>query len=117
MRGSNIVSAIHNLKMAQEYIDDFIRSKPNSLGAKIFTNYRNKIEWIFKDLITNTLLDRVLVEAIKNEINSDVFTVPAITEKVSLLNPEQREIIEATIDAMLNGEDVKIVDLQDEVKS
>jgi hypothetical protein len=30
-----------------------------------------------------------------------------------LLNPEQREIIESTIDAMINGEEVKIVDINE----
>jgi len=42
-----------------------------------------------------------------------VFAVPAILEKVALLTPEQREIIEATLDAMINGEVVKIVDINE----
>ena len=36
--------------------------------------------------------------------------MPAINEKVALLSPEQREIIEETIDAMLAGEEVEIID-------
>jgi len=32
---------------------------------------------------------------------------------VALLNPDQREIIELTIDAMIGGEEVKIVDINE----
>jgi hypothetical protein len=43
MNGSNIISAIHHLKMAQEYYEDFIREYPDSAGSRLFKSYVNKI--------------------------------------------------------------------------
>lgn len=50
-------------------------------------------------------------DGIKNEIKSDVFAVPAILEKIALLNPDQRDLIESAIDAMLDGIEVKMKDI------
>jgi hypothetical protein len=110
-RGANIISAIQNLKMAQEQFEDFIREFPESQGAKLFKLYSRKIDWIFTDISTHPFLTKDVRDGIKAEIKSDVFAVPAILEKIALLKPEQREMIELTMDAMLNGEDVKIVDI------
>ena len=108
-QGSNIISAIHSLKMAQEHFADFRREFPTSAGAKLFNKYEKRIEWIFSDFLTHPYLDDEVREGVKQEINSDVFCVPAITEKVSLLNPAQREMIEMLIDAALAGEEFQIV--------
>jgi len=113
MTGANIISAIQNLKMAQEQLEDFCREIPNSQGQRIFKNYSKKIDWIFNDIITHPFITTEVIIGIKNEIQSDVFAVPAINEKISLLTPDQREIIESTLDAMINGEEVKIVDINE----
>lgn len=113
MSGANVINAIQNLKMAQEQLEDFCRQFPNSQGGKLFKNYVKKIDWIFNDIVTHPFLTKEVRTGIKNEIQSDVFAVPAILEKVALLNPEQREIIESTLDAMINGEEVKIVDINE----
>ena len=110
MRGSNIVSAIHSLKMAQEFFSDFTREFPDSAGSRLFDKYNKRVDWILNDLITHPCLPEYVREGIKEELKSDVFTVPAIVEKVSLLRPEQRETIETLIDAALNGEEFRIVD-------
>lgn len=110
MNGANIVSAIQHLKMAKEHYDDFIRQYPESSGARLFLSHVNKINWIFKDTITHPHITQSVRDGIKKEILSDAFAVPAINEKVALLSPEQREIIEETIDAMLAGEEVEIID-------
>jgi hypothetical protein len=112
-KGANIVSAIQNLKMAQEQFEDFIREFPESQGSKLFKLYSRKIDWIFTDISSHPFLTQEVRDGIKKEIRSDVFAVPAIVEKVALLNPEQRDMIELTIDAMLNGEEVKIVDVNE----
>ena len=49
-----------------------------------------------------------VLDGIKEEWESDVFSVDAITEKVALLNPGQREIIENIIDEILKGEVVHV---------
>jgi hypothetical protein len=118
MNGANIVSAIQHLKMAKEHYDDFIRQYPESSGARLFLSHVNKINWIFKDTITHPHITQAVRDGIKKEILSDVFAVPAINEKVALLSPEQREIIEETIDAMLAGEGggplIDIIDTKNE---
>jgi len=110
---ANIISAIQNLIMAKEQFEDFCRQFPETKGEKLFKTYSNKISWIFKDIVTHPFLTEEVRAGIKKEINSDVFAIPAILEKVALLTPEQRDMIEATLDAMINGEEVKIVDINE----
>jgi len=110
---ANIIGAIQNLKMAQEQFQDFCRQFPNSQGERLFKTYVSKIDWIFKDIITHPFLTDEVRLGIKKEIESDVFAVPAILEKIALLKPEQREIIEDVIDAYISGETIKIVDINE----
>jgi hypothetical protein len=109
---ANIISAIQNLKMAQEQFEDFCRQFPDTKGEKLFKVYVGKINWMFNDIVTHPFLTDQVRSGIKKEINSDIFAIPAIQEKIALLNPEQREMIEATLDAMIDGEEVKIVDIK-----
>ena len=111
--GANIINAIQNMKMAQEQFLDFTRQYPKSSGSRLFKKYADKIDWIFSDIITHPFLTSEVRNGIKLEIKSDVFAVPAIIEKVALLTPEQRELIEDTLDAMLSGEEVKIIDINE----
>jgi len=111
--GANIINAIQNLKMAQEQFEDFCRQYPNSQGSRLFKKYSDKIGWIFSDLITNPFVTEEVRIGIKNEIASDVFAVPAIIEKVALLTPDQRDMIESTLDALISGEEVKIIDIKE----
>lgn len=110
---ANIINAIQNLKMAQEQFEDFIRQYPDTAGSKLFQRYVSKITWIFTDIVSITSLTDEVRAGIRKEITSDVYAVPAIVEKVALLTPEQRELIEDTLDAMLAGEEVKIVDIKE----
>ncbi|HEY8690548.1 MAG TPA: hypothetical protein VIM07_15030 [Chitinophagaceae bacterium] len=103
MKGSNIVSAVHHLKLAQEHFEDFVREHEGSKGAKLFRNYSSKIKWIHTDLITHPFLPESVRLGIKQEVNSDVLAIPAINEKIALLNPTQREAIETAIDQILDG--------------
>ena len=111
--GANIINAIQNLKMAQEQFEDFRRQYPDTKGEKLFKIYSEKITWIFKDMISHPHITEEVREGIRHELDSDVFAVPAIMEKISLLTPEQREIIENVIDAYISGEKIKIVDIDD----
>lgn len=111
--GANIINAIQNLKMAQEQFEDFRRQFPDTKGEKLFKLYSEKINWMFKDIITHPFITEEVRNGIKKEIDSDVFAVPAIVEKIALLTPEQREIIEDVIDAYVSGETVKIVDIDE----
>jgi len=110
---SNVISAVHHLKMSEEFFNDFIRENPESKGERLFKSYILKLKWITTDLQTYPYFTQDIRDSIKNEIESDVFAIPAINEKVALLNPEQREMIEQTIDAMLSGQNVRIVDTKE----
>lgn len=108
--GSNIVSAIHALRQAFDYFESFEKDHPGSKGAQLFTNYRKKIDWIYTDMLTNPHLTEPVREGMRREWNSDVFALPAINEKIPLLNPDQRELIETIVDALLKGEKVNITE-------
>ncbi len=102
MKGSNIISAIQHLKFAEEHFADFIREHPGTKGAALFAGYVKKVQWIHKDLITHPSLPDVVREGIKREVNSDIFTIEAINEKVALLPPDLRLTTENYIDSILN---------------
>jgi hypothetical protein len=104
MKGSSIILALHHLKMSKDFFQDCIRQHPGTKGANLFSVYTNRIEWIYRDIITTPALPAVVVAGIKKEWTSDAFTVPALNEKIAVLNPEQREAIENIIDKVLAGE-------------
>ena len=108
MASSSIVSAIHHLKLAVEYMSDFEREHAGTKGANLFKNYRKKIEWFSSDLITHPALPETVRNGIKDEWNSDVFSLMAINEKIHLLSPVQREAIELVIDRCLKGDSLKV---------
>ena len=108
MTGSNIVSAIHHLRMAKEFFEDFCRQYPSSRGDRFFGSFIKKIQFIYSEMICYPHLNDEIRDGIRREWNSDVLAVPALFEKIPLLTPEQRELIELTVDSMLKGEDVKI---------
>lgn len=107
---SNIISAIHHLRIAKEHWQDLQREQPNTIGEKLGKRYEAKIDWIYTDFISCTAFTNVIREGCRKEWNSDVFAVPAINEKISLLAPNKRELIESIIDAMLEGEEITLVD-------
>lgn len=109
MKGSsNVVSAIQSLRQAYDHMDSFVRDFDGSLGASIFKTYQNKIEWIYKDFLTNRHLTEEVRAGMRKEWESDVFAVPAINEKIALLPPEKRDLVEAMIDAILRGEEIEL---------
>lgn len=102
--GSNIISAIHFLKMSKEHFEDFRRQHPGTKGSNLVEIYIRKIDWIINDLKTNPSLPEKVIDGVKIEWNSDVFAVQSINEKIALLNPDQRAIIEHVIEKTLSGE-------------
>ena len=109
MNGANIISGVHHIRQAYEFFEDIKRENPGTKGAVLFAGYNQRLNWIVRDLITHNALPAVVREGIKNEWECDVFAVDAIAEKVALLNPEQRDHLEAVIDLLLKGEKVTVV--------
>lgn len=109
-RGSDIISAIHCIRQAYEHFESFQRDHPESRGARLMKHYNGRLEYIYRDLISLPALTEEVREGVRKEWASDVFAVPAIAEQVALLNPQQREFIETLVDAMLKGEEVKMIE-------
>lgn len=107
--GSDVVSSVQNIKQAHEHFSSFQREYPDSKGAKIFENYKKKLEWVVKDLITMPMLTDDVRKGIREEWESDVFAVPAIQEKIALLPPDKRDVVESIIDKVIIGESVTII--------
>jgi hypothetical protein len=68
-------------------MQDFIRQAPNTRGAVIFDGVRLNIKY---------------------EIESDAFAVESIHDKIPLLNPEQRAMLEELVEDMLSGKTIEI---------
>jgi hypothetical protein len=105
--GANIVCGVHSIRRAYEQFESFQREYPNTKGANMFKRYNDKLEWIVRDLISHENFTEEIRNGLKSEWNSDVFVVPAIEEKVSLLKIEQRDSIEYVIDKLLEGNEVE----------
>ena len=105
---SSVVQSIQNLKLSLEFMNDFIRTAPNSKGAVLFKTYITKIEWIFKDILTYPHFSDEVRKGIRAEIESDAFSVIAINEKIPLLNAEQRQVVEELIESILKGQKLEV---------
>lgn len=106
--GSNIVAGLQHLAMAVQHFESFCLEHPGTKGAHLFGGYQRKIEWIRKDLLTTNALSQSVRDGIRDELASDPFAVPAIAEKVALLQPKHRDIIEALIDKVIAGEELEV---------
>ena len=111
---NNIICGIHNLKMAVDYFEDFQREHKGTKGANLFKLYCSKIDWMLKDLVTHPFLPENVRQGIKNEIESDLFTIPAIAEKIALLKPNSREAVEDMIDTILAGAELTVETIKEE---
>lgn len=105
---SSVIQAIQHVKIADEFMNDFIRAAPQTRGAVIFNDYSRRLKWILKDIVTYPYFDPMVRQGIKCEIDSDAFAVGAIKDLIPLLNPEQREMIEALIEDILKGKTIEV---------
>jgi len=105
---SSIVQAIQHIKLSREFMSDFIREAPNTRGAVVFSGYHTKLQWILRDILTYPHFPDDVRLGIKHEIESDAFAVEAIHDKIPLLNPEQREMLEGLVEDMLAGKTIEI---------
>lgn len=101
---SSIASAIQHLRIAQMYLDSWMLDHPGTKGVPLFRQFIKKIEWMFDQIVTHPFLPGPVRASAQHEIQSDVLAVPAIAEKIALLKPEQRELLEDAIDKVLAGE-------------
>jgi hypothetical protein len=111
MKGS-VMSAIHHLRAAIEYMDDFVRESNKkhggSRGAAKFGEYSKKMQWILLDMRTYPHFCDEVREGFRKEMQSDVFAYVSIAEKCSLLEPAQREMLDDVLDMILSGETIEV---------
>ena len=111
MRGS-VMSAIHHMRTALEYMEDFVRESnqkgAGSRGAAKFSEYAKKINWILTDMKTYPHFCQEVRDGFAIEMKSDVFAYVAVAEKCSLLDPNQREMLDELLDKILAGETIEV---------
>ena len=105
---SNFITSIHHLRICSEYMDDIVRQYPGSRAAAMFEGYSKKIKWILRDIYTHPHFTEPIRVGMKKEIESDPLTYRAIMERISLLTPDQRNMLEFVVDDMLAGKQIKI---------
>ena len=105
---SEIVKFIHHLQRAKLSLEVFLLGTFNDGAKRKFSQYVKKIDWIITDLKTEPGVDRTLSDAIDLEFNSDVFLLDAVSEKMLLLTPNERDILENIVDEIIKGEEIQI---------
>lgn len=108
MSATNFIQAMHHLKVSKEFFQDIQRDCVGTKGATIAKKYEDKIEWMYKDLLTNPNFNEDFRKGLKEEWSADAFVVPALMEKITELTPENREKLEVVVQAIIDGEEITI---------
>ena len=106
MNSTSLVAFLHNVKKAKEFAEDFNRA----IKKPILKNYINRLDYILNDFKSSILFPDDVRNAVRDEIESDVLVVDAIVDRIRLLNPPQREVIELIMDKIIAGEEILFVD-------
>jgi len=117
MKGkTSIVSAVHHLRIAKEYFDDFIREHQGSTGARLFKNYSEKLSFVYRDLAAQpAFIDAPdISEGIRREWHSDVLGIVELYAMISHVTPEARTALVEVIEHILKGETLKVEYLPNE---
>ena len=108
-RGTNIVQFIIKLKQAKTHCENVVAICPtNTGGHKHFKRQIKRLEDIFTDTASITILSDEVRAAMRKEWQSDEFTIEAIYEKLARLPPEQKENFEVLIDMVLAGKQITL---------
>lgn len=102
----SLAKGLHHINIAKLYFED-VRFGTNKDVKAMFNQYIIKCEWIL-----NNIKDRLNPEsreALEKEL-TDSITFDAINDKLIYLDKTQREFIETILDAIIAGEEVRIID-------
>ncbi len=110
MAATDFIQAIHHLKIAKEFFHDIQRAcGEGAKGYRLAKQYESRIEWIYRDLLSNPNFNEDFRDGLKEEWASDSFIFPALMEKIAALTPENREVVEDLIILILKGESINVV--------
>lgn len=104
----SVAATIHHLKLAVEFSDDVKRQFAGQVGGKMFSEYSRRINWILTDLKTNIEFPDIVRAGIKQEIDSDLLSIPSIVNRIHELSPMERETVEEIIELLADGNKLKI---------
>ena len=62
-----------------------------------------------RDVVTYPHFGNEVREGMRKEIASDAFSYDALTEKLALLNPDQREELDGLLDDILRGKTIEVI--------
>lgn len=108
MNDTSFKRAFYHLGMAKEYFEDEMRERPTKVSGDVAKKYRNKIDWIINDFITDVRLPKEGQMQFKRELNGDLMFFESISQKSLQLSEEQRRVIETVIDCVLKGEKITV---------
>lgn len=110
---SNLIQGLHALRIAKENFHCLQLDNKGGLGEKLGKRYEKAIDAIYLDFIYTPQFPNEVREGVRQEWSSDVFAVSAIAEKLALVPPKEREMIERLIECILNGEKISIYETTD----
>jgi hypothetical protein len=112
---TSVLKFYYHLKLALFYAKDFLLEHPTTVFANLFKGYIDKIKWIYTNTITSIELNKNVpdvIEVLKDKWNSDVFAEMSVIEKITLLNDEQMNTLDALIDEIIKGEKIEVEFIQ-----
>jgi hypothetical protein len=110
---SSIVDGFTKIKQSKEMFQDFLRAVKGGIGERIIKGYIAKIDWILMDFKTQIHFPPEIRESIRQELDhSDSYQTDAIYEKILLLTPKNKELIETVMDSMIDGEEIQFTELK-----
>ena len=101
----SLAKGIHHVNIAKQYFED-VRFGTKAEVKAVFNQYIQKCEWIISNLKDRLAPDNKA--ALEKELSSSIF-LEAINDKLIHLNEEQIDFIENLLDAIINGEEIKVV--------
>jgi hypothetical protein len=114
---TSVLKFYYHLKLALFYAKDFLLENPSTIFANLFKGYIDKIKWIYTNTITSIELNKNVpdvIEVLKDKWNSDVFAEMSVIEKITLLNDEQMNTLDALIDEIIKGEKIEVEFIQEQ---
>ena len=102
----SLAKGLHHINIAKLYFEDVKFSTSKEIKA-VFNQYIQKCDWILANM-----KDRMNPEskAVLEKELEDSLSFDAINDKLIHLDNAQRAFIEELMDAMINGEEIKMID-------
>lgn len=107
---TTVVTFIHYIALAKLFAEDYVRFAKGTRGELLFSTYVKKIDWIIMDFKTYPHFPEEVRRCRKLELESDLLTTPSIAEKLHLLSPASKEVIEDMVDSMIKNNVVDYVE-------